>query len=54
MGQKSDQGIKLLAGIRVEAVVLARESAISLPKIPVGLEPRELKYVKFKFNNHCI
>ena len=35
MGLKSDHGTKLLAGIRMDAVVLARESAISLPEIPV-------------------
>jgi len=34
LGQKSDQGIRLLDGSRIDAVDLANESSILLPAIP--------------------
>ena len=33
MGQKSDQGIRLLGGSCINAVFLAKESEVSLPKM---------------------
>lgn len=44
IGQKPDQGIRLLEENPIETIVLAKDSAISLPKMPVDLESREIEF----------